>query len=80
MSVHIRSQWQPGGNYNIILNRDFAEDSAGRKLLKTDTLNFAAKKLSDYGELNVRIRNLDATRNPVLLFIQNDEVVFFCTH
>jgi hypothetical protein len=60
----------------LILDRDFAEDSTGRKLLKTDTLNFTTKKLSDYGRLNVRLRNLDGARNPVLQFLQGDQVVF----
>ena len=75
-AISFRSQWQPGATYNVILNKDFADDSAGRKLLKTDTLNFAVKKLADYGQLNIRIRNLDAARNPVLLFLQNEQVVF----
>jgi hypothetical protein len=75
-SLRFRSTWQQGGTYNIILNKDFAEDSSGRKLLKTDTLNFSVKKLSDYATLNIRIRNLDVARNPVLLFLQNDQVVF----
>jgi hypothetical protein len=75
-SVSFRSTWRPGTTYNLILQRDFAEDSAGRKLLKTDTLNFTTKKVSDYGELNVRIRNLDTSRNPVLLFLLGDQVVF----
>lgn len=75
-SLRFRSAWQQGATYNLILNKDFAEDSSGRKLLKTDTLNFAIKKLSDYAQLNIRIRNLDAARNPVLLFLQNEQVVF----
>ena len=75
-AIRFRSQWQPGASYNIILNKDFADDSAARKLLKTDTLNFMVKKLGDYGQLNIRVRNLDAARNPVLLFLQNDQVVF----
>ncbi|RYF84817.1 MAG: hypothetical protein EON98_08185, partial [Chitinophagaceae bacterium] len=74
--LRFRSQWTEGTRYNIILDRDFADDSAGRKLLKTDTLNFATKKRSDYGELKIRIRNLDSIQNPVLQFVQNDQVVF----
>jgi hypothetical protein len=71
-----QSQWREGAAYNLILDRDFADDSAGRKLLKTDTLNFTTKKLSDYGQLNIRMRNLGGIQNPVLLFVQNDQVVF----
>jgi len=75
-SLRFRSQWQQGATYNLILNKEFADDSSGRKLFKTDTLNFAVKKLSDYGKLNIRIRNLAGARNPVLLFLQNEQVVF----
>jgi hypothetical protein len=75
-ALHFRSQWKEGTLYNIILAKDFADDSAGRKLLKTDTLNFSTKKLSDYGKLNIRIRNLDTARKPVLQFLQGDRVVF----
>ncbi|RYZ31122.1 MAG: hypothetical protein EOO10_00265 [Chitinophagaceae bacterium] len=75
-ALNFRSQWKEGTEYNLILGKDFAEDSAGRKLLKTDTLNFTTKKLSDYGQLRIRIRNLDTARKPVLQFLQGDRVVF----
>ena len=74
--LRIRSQWREGTAYNLVLNREFAEDTAGRRLLKTDTLNFVTKKLSDYGRLNIRIRNIDTARNPVLQFVQNAQVTF----
>ena len=61
--------------YNLILDRDFAEDTAGRKLLKTDTINFNTRKRSDYASLRIRLRNVDLSRNPVLLFLQNEQVV-----
>lgn len=75
-SLRFRSTWKEGTRYNLILNKDFADDSTGRKLLKTDTLNFTTKKRDDYGKLYVRIRKLDAERNPVLQFLQSDGVVF----
>ena len=75
-ALHFRSTWREGTRYNVILNRDFAEDSAGRKLLKTDTLDFTTKKAADYGQVNIRLRNLDAAKNPVLQFLQSDRVVF----
>jgi len=75
-TLRFHSAWAEGKRYNLILNKDFADDSTGRKLLKTDTLNFTTKKLSDYGKLSIRIRNLDTSRNPVLQFLQNDQVMF----
>ncbi|HET9826084.1 MAG TPA: hypothetical protein VFP87_12170, partial [Chitinophagaceae bacterium] len=46
-----------------------------RKLLKADTITFKTKRLSEYGSLTIRFRNLDLSANPVLLFVQNDNVV-----
>lgn len=72
----IHTQWREGTPYNLILGKDFAEDTAGRKLLKSDTLKFSTKRLSDYGSLRLRIRNVDTARKPVVLFVQNGGVVF----
>ncbi len=60
--------------YQIIMNKDFAEDSAGKKLLKTDTLSFKTKKLSEYGSLKIKFRNIPFDKNPVLLFVQNENI------
>ena len=62
--------------YHIVAEKDFAEDTLGRKLLKNDTISFHGKKESDYGEVRLRFRNLDLGRNPVLLFVQNDAVKY----
>ena len=64
--------WKENTLYHIILDKDFAVDSFGRKLLKTDTLNFKTKKLDEYGSLQLKFRNLDLAKNPVLQFILND--------
>jgi len=68
--------WPTNTKYHLILAKDFAQDSAGRKLLKIDTLSFHTKKDIEYGEVRVRITNLDLSRNPVLLMIQQDVVKF----
>jgi Big-like domain-containing protein len=67
--------WKENTAYHLIAEKDFAEDTLGRKLLKTDTINFKTKKLSEYGSLRIRFRNLDLASNPVLLLVQNDNVV-----
>lgn len=74
--ITIRAAWKAGAGYHLIANKDFAEDSTGRKLLKTDTIHFVAKKSTDYGTLSIRLRNADLKSNPVLQFVQNNEVVF----
>jgi Bacterial Ig-like domain len=71
----INYSWKENTLYNLIFEKDFAEDSSGKKLLKTDTLTFKTKKLADYGSLKLRFKNLDAAKNPVLLFILNDAII-----
>jgi Bacterial Ig-like domain len=67
--------WAPGTHYHFILQKDFAEDTAGLKLLKIDTIAFATKKASDYGNLRLRFRNLDLSRHPVLQFVQAEKIL-----
>src|SRR6185503_10508397 len=71
----LKVNWKENTLYNLILDRDFAEDTVGRKLLKTDTLHFTTKKQSDYGSLKVSFTNIDITQNPVLQFSQNGQIV-----
>jgi hypothetical protein len=68
-------EWKENTEYHLVLDKEFLEDSTGKKLLRTDTLDFRTRKFSDYGEVKLRIRNLDFSKNPVLQFIQNDKVV-----
>lgn len=71
----LQYKWEENTFYHVIAEKSFAEDTLGRGLLKTDTISFKTKKLSDYGSLIIRFRNLDLTENPVLLFVQNNSVV-----
>ena len=68
--------WPTDVKYHLIFAKDFAEDSSGRKLLKTDTISFHTKKDIDYGEVKVRILNLDLSKKPVLQFVVQDAVKF----
>ena len=66
--------WPENVLYHVILEKDFATDTLGQQLLKPDTISFTTKQRKDYGKLTLRFRNLDLTKNPVLLFVQNNEV------
>jgi len=74
--LRLRTAWKEGAKYNLILDREFATDTAGRKLLKTDTVFFTTRSAKDYGSINIRLRNVDLTKNPVLLFVQNEQIIF----
>jgi len=71
----IQFNWKENTLYHVILEKNFASDSLGRGLLKTDTITFMTKKLSDYGSLKIRFKNFDPSINPVLQFVQHDEVM-----
>jgi hypothetical protein len=73
--ITISQTWVPGKGYRLLMDKEFAEDSAGRKLLKSDTLDFLAKKESDYGTLRLRFPSLDLATHPVLQFVQGGKVV-----
>jgi uncharacterized protein (DUF2141 family) len=67
--------WTENTGYNLIIDKDFAEDTAGRKLLRSDTLGFRTRKVNEYGLVRLRFPNLDLTTNPVLLFVQGDKII-----
>jgi len=68
--------WPTDAKYHLIAAKDFAIDSAGRQLLKIDTISFHTKKETDYGEVRLRFARLDLSKHPVLQFVQGDVVKF----
>lgn len=72
--VTLHYKWNENTLYHLVLDKDFAEDSSGKKLLKTDTLSFQTKKLSEYGSLKLRFKNLDLSLNPVLLVMTGETI------
>ena len=78
-SLTVQTAWTEATRYNLVLDKDFAEDTLSRRLLKTDTLFFVTRKKSEYGSLNLRLRGINASLNPVLQFVQNGTVVFSAT-
>ena len=73
-TVKLNYAWQENVMHHILLEKDFATDTLGQQLLKADTVSFKTKEAKDYGKLTLRFRNLDLTKNPVLLFVQNNEI------
>ncbi len=74
--VSIFYPWVANTPYHIIFNQNFAEDTSGRKIPRSDTLSFSTKKETEYGLVRIRFLNLDLSRNPVLQFVKTDGVVF----
>jgi hypothetical protein len=68
--------WPTDTKYHLIVPRTFGQDSLGRKLLKDDTISFKTKKDIDYGEVRIRVPNLDMSRHPVLQFVSGDKIKY----
>lgn len=73
--ITLNYTWKPGTEYHLILDKEFAADTLGNKLLKSDTISFTSKKTTDYGSLKLKFRNIDMAKNPVVLFVQGETVV-----
>jgi hypothetical protein len=72
----VQTAWKEGTPYHLIVDKDFAEDSLGRRLLKSDTISLTTRKSADYGRIRIRLRNADVSQNPVLQLLQNGTVVY----
>ena len=68
--------WPTDTKFHLVLPRTFGQDSLGRKLIKDDTISFKTKKDIEYGEVQIRVMNLDLSRHPVLLFVQSDKIKY----
>jgi len=75
-NLYLSYRWPLDTKFNLILAKAFAADSAGRRLLKDDTLTFRTKKDIEYGEVRIRVFNLDLSRRPVLLFYSSDALKY----
>ncbi|MEP6748426.1 MAG: Ig-like domain-containing protein [Bacteroidota bacterium] len=69
-------KWPENAAFNLIVDKEFAEDSSGRKIPRTDTLRFRTKKDADYGNVSIRFNNIDLSKKPVLQLVQADVVKY----
>jgi uncharacterized protein (DUF2141 family) len=74
--VIIKTTWKEGTAYHLELDKSFAEDSSGRALLKTDTVDFTTRLRTDYATVSIRLRGVDLAQRPVLQFFQNNSLMF----
>ena len=74
--VFITTIWKPDEPLVLIIDKDAAQDSAGIKLAKSDTVRFTTKRAEEYGKLTLRFNDLDLTKNPVLQFVIGETVKY----
>jgi uncharacterized protein (DUF2141 family) len=73
--LSIKNKWTQDADYKLIILKDFATDTTGLALAKTDTIRFKTKGETDYGTVRLKFFNFDKAKNPVLQFVQNDIVI-----
>ncbi len=73
--ILVFTNWQEGANYTLFLNKAYAEDTSGLKPNKDDTIKFRVKAEKEYGSIRLRFKNLDLTKNPVLLLYSGEQLV-----
>lgn len=74
-TVSVQYPWQENTVYKLIVTNSLLADSTGNRLAKSDTIRFMSKKESDYGNLVLRFANIDLSLNPVLQFVQGENLV-----
>lgn len=72
---YIHYGWKQDQFFKLILQPDAFTDSTGTNLAKADTLNFKTKSESDYGSIRLSFANIDLNKKPVLLFMQNNNII-----
>jgi hypothetical protein len=75
-NVSVKTNWVQNAAYKLVISKDFATDSTGLALAKSDTIRFKTKGETDYAILRLKFLNFDKSKNPVLQFVQNNEVVY----
>ena len=72
----IQHTWAAGEAYAVALPKEVIKDTAGNTLPRNDTLKFTARKTTDYGNLVLRFKNADLSKNPVIQFIEGTAIKF----
>jgi hypothetical protein len=71
----LQYSWKENQFFRLVIPKDAVVDSAGLTLVKNDTIRFRTRSEAAYGSLDLRINGIDFTKNPVLQWVQNDQVV-----
>jgi Bacterial Ig-like domain len=73
--LSLQYKWKLDTWYQLVFLKGFAADSAGITTTKNDTLRFKTKGEADYGSIKIEFAGLDFAQNPVLVFLQNSNIV-----
>ncbi len=73
--IAVRNNWAPDTKYKLVIDKNFAADTLGDELLKSDTISFKTKRENEYGSIKLNFSNLDKIAHPVLQFVKDNKVV-----
>lgn len=68
-------KWQPGADYRILVQKDFATDDRGNTLLRNDTIKFRAKPNKEYGKVRIKFDASVLPASPVLQILLNGVII-----
>ncbi len=71
----VQHQWKLGSVYKLIISKDGVADAEGITLTKSDTITINTQRAEDYGSVRLRFTNIDLSKNPVLLIVQNESII-----
>lgn len=74
--ISVQNAWKPEEAYVLILPKDVFTDTTGNTFLRSDTLKFKTKKITDYGTVVLRFKNVDFSRHPVIQFTEGTTVKY----
>ena len=74
--ITLKYKWIENTSYHLLIDKEFAEDSIGRKITRSDTLNFKTKKEADYGSIRLTFNKLDFSKTPVLQLMIGEEIKY----
>jgi aspartate 1-decarboxylase len=72
--ITLNKKWDEDVEYRLIITKNAIKDISDSTINKTDTIHFKTKKVNDYGNVVIRFSNIDLKKNPVLQFVQGDDV------
>lgn len=72
--ISLAVNWQEEMQYRLIVDTTAVSDSAGNQLTKLDTIKFKTKAQADYANIVLRFSNIELNQNPVLQFLQGEEI------
>ena len=67
--------WKENMIHKIIIEKDFATDTAGLNYNKTDTISFTTKKESEYGSLILNTNNFDSSLHPMIFIKSSTDLI-----